>query len=182
MPWDNSKLYKNWLAQSFYYTTHSTRMLAFAAGWSPAEEQNYYRRSLSHIREEQSHDLLAVKDLEHLGEKRENFMELESCRALWEPQFYKIQRNPKHLLGYILALEHLAVLTFPGMYELVLKKYGPEAIRFVKVHAEDDPDHVKEAVNQIESCTQGERVEIMKNFDQTCVLYKHLLNDIASLS
>jgi len=182
MPWTNKEFYKNWLAQSFYYTTHSTRMLAFAAGWSPTDEQNYYRRSLTHIREEQSHDLLAVRDLEKLGSKREKYEELEICRSLWEPQFYKMQRNPKILLGYILALENLAVLTFPKLNQTLLETYGKDATHFVRVHAEDDPDHVEEAIHQIEACTEEEQQEIRKNFDQTCVAYRLLLNDIKNLS
>ena len=182
MPWTNKEFYKNWLAQSFYYTTHSTRMLAFAAGWSPAGEQNYYRRSLAHIREEQSHDLIAVRDLEKLGSQREKYAELEICRSLWEPQFYKMQRNPKILLGYILALENLAVMTFPKLNQVLQETYGKEACHFVRVHAEDDPDHVEEAVRQIEACTADEQEEILKNFNQTCVAYRLLLEEIKALS
>jgi uncharacterized ferritin-like protein (DUF455 family) len=182
MPWTNKEFYKNWLAQSFYYTTHSTRMLAFAAGWSPTTEQNYYRRSLAHIREEQSHDLLAVRDLEKLGSKRENYEELEVCRALWEPQFYKMQRSTKALLGYILALEYLAVQTFPTLNQVLTETYGKEATHFVRVHAEDDPDHVEEAFHQIAACSKEEQLEILKNFNQTCVMYTALLNDIKALS
>jgi len=182
MPWTNKEFYKNWLAQSFYYTTHSTRMLAFAAGWSSPDEQNYYRRSLAHIREEQSHDLLAVRDLEKLGSAREKYAELEICRSLWEPQFYKMQRSPKSLLGYILALENLAVLTFPKLNQTLIETFGKESTHFVRVHAEDDPDHVEEALQQIAACTPEEQQEIQKNFDQTCVAYRLLLNDIQALS
>lgn len=182
MPWTDLIFYKTWLAQSFYYTTHSTRMLAFAAGWSSTEDQKYYKRSVSHIREEQSHDLLAVRDLEKLGDQRENFAEFEVCRALWEPQFYKIQRNPKLLLGYILALEELAVFSFPELYKKLTPLFGTDATHFIRVHAEDDPEHVEEALKQIQSCSPVEVAEIMKNYDQTCVLYERLLFEVRKSS
>ncbi len=182
MPWTNSEFYKNWLAQSYYYTNHSTRMLAFAAGWAPSDEQNYYRRCLAHIREEQSHDLLAVRDLEKLGAQRTDYQEMGSTRAMWEPQFYKTQRQPKALLGYILALEMLAVATFPQLHLVLLEKYGKDATHFVRVHAEDDPDHVEEAIKQIEACSAAERVEIQKNFAQTCTMYRMFLQEIQESS
>jgi hypothetical protein len=180
MPWTNLEFYKRWLAQSFYYTTHSTRMLAYAAGCTSPQDQGYYRRSLSHIREEQSHDLLAVRDLERLGSQRENYAELGTCRALWEPQFFKTQRQPKVLLGYILALEQLAVVTFPALNQLLVETYGKEATHFVRVHAEDDPDHVEEALHQIQECTPLERIEIQKNFEQTCSVYRVMMEEIKS--
>ncbi len=182
MPWTNSEFYKRWLAQSFYYTTHSTRMLAYAAGCSSVHEQAYYRRSLAHIREEQSHDLLAVRDLEKLGSQREKYSELGTTRALWEPQFFKTSRQPKALLGYILALEQLAVLTFPALNSLLVETYGKEATHFVRVHAEDDPDHVEEAIRQIQECTPLERIEILKNYEQTCSVYRLLLEEIKASS
>ena len=181
MPWSESRFYKNWLAQSFYYTRHSTRMLAFAAGWTTAEDQPYYRRSVKHIQEEQNHEILAVRDLESLGSQRQDFRELGVTRALWEAQFTKIQRCPSALLGYILALEELAVKTFPKLCVEITKHYGPHSVKFVKVHAEDDPEHVSEAMKQIEMRSDLERAEIVANYDQTCDLYRLLLQEIQSI-
>lgn len=182
MNWENPALYKNWLAQTYYYTRHSTRMLAYAAGWSGPEKQHYYRRSVQHIQEEQGHDLIALNDLKLIGGDIREFPELSITRAFWEPQFYKVQKNPTSLLGYILALEVLSLQMCPAMHEMLLKTYPAEACRFVKIHGEDDPEHVQHALDQIEKCTLEEREDIFANFHQTRDIYTALLQNIEKLS
>lgn len=157
-------------------------MLAFAAGWSsPVNDKSYYRRSLTHITEEQGHDLIALNDLKTLGFSIEQFPELGVTRALWEPQFYKIQKDPASLLGYILGLEILAVRTFKECHAELAKTYSENAVRFVKVHADDDPDHVESALAQIEKCTPHEKKNIEANFDQTIEMYGLMLQQIAKV-
>lgn len=176
--WADKELYSDWLAQSYYYTSYSTRMLAFAASWTDTAEQGYYRRSLQHIREEQGHDLIAKNDLEKLGGSLSNLHERGVTRSLWEPQFYKMQKSPAALLGYILALEELAVKTFGVLHTKLSEVYPKEACRFVQVHADDDPDHVEEALKQIEACTPEQREAIYANYVQTCDLYRLMLEEI----
>lgn len=177
MPWHDLEFYQNWLMQSYYYTSHSTRMLAFAAGWTATEETSYYRRSLGHIREEQGHDLMALKDAANLGCNTQAVSELGSTRALWEPQFYKIQRTPLSLLGYILCLEMLAVDQFPSLLSTLKVNFPNNKHDFVRVHAEDDPEHVEEALKQISACNEQEKLTIFKNFEQTADLYRLMLAD-----
>ncbi len=181
MPWHKIGFYQNWLMQSYFYTSHSTRMLALAAGWTETDETSYYRRSLSHIREEQGHDMMALKDAANLGCETTKVLELGSTRALWEPQFYKIQRNPLSLLGYILCLEMLAVKHFPELLKRLRENFPESRHDFVRVHAEDDPEHVEEALKQIDACTQEERLIILKNFEQTADLYRFMLNETEAL-
>lgn len=182
MNWENPNIYKSWLAQSYYYTRHSTRMLAFAAGWTTPEKQSFYRRSLQHIQEEQGHDLIAINDLKALKASIEEHAEFSVTRALWEPQFYKMQKNPATLLGYILSLEVLAMMMCGPLYEQLQKYYPAEACRFVKVHAEDDPEHVEHALSQIEKCTLEEREEILTNFHQTRDIYHLMLQNIQRMA
>lgn len=177
-PWEEESFYKDWLAQSYHYTQHSTRMLAFTAGWSRYEDGAYYRRSLKHIREEQGHEQIAVADLKALGEEVTSFPESGVTRALWETQFYKIQRNPFALLGYILALEAIAVFKFKDLSARLEAKYGDKANRFVHIHAEDDPHHVTEAIEQIEKCSPEAKELIQLNFDQTVEMYTLMVKDI----
>ncbi len=153
-------------------------MLAFAAGWTQNMDQSYYRRSLKHISEEQGHDLIAINDLKGLGYNIESFQELGSTRALWECQFYKIQKDPTFLLGYILALETFAVKTFKEFNQELLKTYSDKSTHFVKVHADDDPDHVEEALIQINKCTPEQQEQIMFNFEQTITMYNFMLQEI----
>jgi pyrroloquinoline quinone (PQQ) biosynthesis protein C len=180
--WANKKVYSQWLAQSYYYTSYSTRMLAFAAGWTNSSEQSFYRRSLVHISEEQGHDLVALNDLKQLGETIEKYPEFGSTRSMWESQFYKIQKDPSCLLGYILALEAFAVRSLKEFNSELLKNYPETATRFVKVHADDDPDHVEQAIEQIEKCTPDQKKNIMFNFEQTIAMYEFMLLDMKKKS
>ena len=180
MDWSNKAIYSQWLAQSYYYTRYSTRMLAFAAGWTENMDQSYYRRSLKHIAEEQGHDLIAINDLKGLDCSIESFKELGTTRALWECQFYKIQKDPTFLLGYILALETLAVKTFKEFNHELLKTYSEKSTHFVKVHADDDPDHVEEALIQINKCNTEQQQQILFNFEQTITMYNCMLQEIKS--
>ncbi|MFZ3231022.1 MAG: iron-containing redox enzyme family protein [Pseudobdellovibrio sp.] len=179
-PWSNKEYYSNWLAQSHYYTSYSTRMLATAAGWSsPAEDKSYYRRSLKHISEEQGHDLIAINDLKALGiNDLSTLPQLATTRALWEPQFYKILKEPTALLGYILALEILAVRAFKEFHHEIAKTYPANSLNFIKVHADDDPDHVESALEQIQNCQASEKINIEINFDQTLHMYSLMLDQI----
>lgn len=182
MPWEKPEFYKNWLVQSYYYTSHSTRMLAFAAGWTEYSQSSYYRRSLQHIREEQGHELLALRDAEKMGADKEQMRELGVTRALWEAQFYKLQRNPESLLGYILCLEQLAVATFKSLHTRLLEQHPEGSHDFVRVHAEEDPGHVDEAVVQICRCSSEAQNMIHENFEQTADMYRLMLESVLEMS
>lgn len=178
--WSNKKAYAKWLAQSYYYTSYSTRMLAFAAGWSDKSEKSFYKRSIKHISEEQGHDIVALNDLKNLGENIDSYSELGVTRAMWESQFYKIQKDPAFLLGYILGLEAFAVRTLREFYSVLHKHYPENSLLFVKVHADDDPDHVEEALKQIEACTADQQKEIFISYQHTIELYNSMVQQIFS--
>ena len=179
-PWESKEFYRLFVSQIYHFVRYSTRMLAAAA--ASTENAAYYKRLIEHLREESGHEKLALADLKRAGGEIEAYPELGMTRALWEPQFYKVQKNPGALLGYILALEMIAVNGYPPLMEKLTKLYGREAVNFIRVHAEEDPDHVDKAIAQIESLPDAERMEVKKNFEQTCAVLLHLVADIVSES
>lgn len=178
-PWENIEFYKEYLAQSYYYTFYSVKMLAHAASLTTVEQNGYYKRSIEHIKEEHGHDSLALTDFKRLGGKIEDHPELGVTRALYEPQFYKIQRQPTALLGYILALEYMCVRHYKDLWKRLDQCYGAKCTNFVRVHAEDDPDHVDKAILQIESLPPHEISAVIKNYDQTCRMFANFLKECA---
>jgi hypothetical protein len=178
-PWEDKEFYCEYLAQSYHYVLYSTRMLAMAAALSTPAQQSYYRRCVKHISEEAAHEVLAIRDLAKLGKEMSDYPESGVTRALWEPQFYKIQRQPTALLGYILGLEYLTVRCFKELHARLVKTYGPGAVTFVRVHADEDPDHVEKAVAQIDPLSTDEQVEIWKNYEQTCRMFDCFLKEAA---
>lgn len=174
---NNKYAYANFLAQTYYYVSHSTRLLAFAAGMYKGDEEKLFRRYIKHISEEASHEILALKDLEELGFTIEQFHELPETKNLWEAQYYKVlHTDPTSFMGYILALEAFACNYFPGFLVKLQEAYGSKAVRFVKVHAEEDPDHVTKAYEFIESLSDNRKDEIAKNVLQTAKSYSYMLN------
>lgn len=177
--WEDPNFYKEYLAQTFHYVSHSTRLLALAAAYSTEAQSGYYRRSLQHIREEAGHEKLALADLQELGGRIEDHPELGMTRALWEPQYYKTQGQATALLGYILGLEQLAISVLPELHLRLQKKYKDQSLNFIRVHAEEDPDHVEKCLEQIEALAANERVVVWKNVEQTLSVYLGMIEQCA---
>ncbi len=172
---ENPEVYADFLAQTYYYVSHSTRLLAVGAGLMKQSEGQYFRRFIKHITEESNHEILAKHDLEELGYNLEDFPERPETKALWEAQYYKImQQDPMYFMGYILALEQFACVYFPDFLQRIEAAYKGKAIRFVKLHAEEDPDHVEKAIKFIESLSQERVLKVAENIEQTAMSYSQM--------
>ncbi len=175
-PWDNKLAYAQFLAQTYYYICHSTRLLAASAARFSQEDQSLHKRFLKHTDEENSHELLALRDLQKLGYKIEDFPELAQTKTLYEIQYYKIEHHdPAALMGYILALETMAGQDFKWLKDKVTGLYGKECAKFVQVHADEDPDHIEKAVLVIKGLTPPRLPGIDINIEQTAICYTDML-------
>lgn len=175
-PWENKYIYGSFLAQTYYYVSHSCRLLAFAAALSKLSENNYFNRSIKHISEESNHEVLAEKDLQRLGFNLSDFLETGTTRALYESQYYKIQnQDPTALLGYILALEGIAVHSVPPVFSRLSQAFDKKSLNFLRVHSEEDPEHLHKAFEQIEKLNSEQKTYVEMNFLQTCDMYTHFL-------
>jgi pyrroloquinoline quinone (PQQ) biosynthesis protein C len=179
-PWRDAECYRGFIAQLFHFTRYSTRMLAAAAANTDSRE--FYKRLVSHIREEEGHEKLALADLKAMGGDIADYPELGITRALWEPQFFKIQRQPKSLLGYILSLELFPVRCYPEVLPVIRQVYGEKCVNFIRVHCEEDPTHVQDAIRQIELASEMEQNEIVKNFIQTTDVVVYLLDEVTKVA
>ncbi len=175
-PWDNKHAYAQFLAQTYYYICHSTRLLAASAARFSQEDQGLHKRFLKHTDEENSHELLALRDLQKLGFKIEDFPELAQTKTLYEIQYFKIEhQDPAALMGYILALETMAGEDFKWLKDKVTGLYGKETAKFVQVHADEDPDHIEKAVQVIKSLKTIRLPGIDINIEQTAICYTDML-------
>lgn len=175
-PWESKLAYAQYLAQTYYYVCHSTRLLAAAAARFSQIDQSMHRRFLKHTSEENSHELLALRDLQALGFRIEEFPELAQTRTFYEVQYYKIEhQDPAALLGYILALETLAGEELKNTKEKLVRLYGSEAVRFIQVHADEDPDHIEKALRLIESLPSYRLDLIDRSLEQAALSFVDLL-------
>lgn len=177
-PWDSKLAYAEFLAQTYYYIRHSTRLLAASAARFSQEDQAMHKRFMKHSDEENSHELLAVRDLQKLGYKIADFPELPQTRSFYEVQYYKIEHcDPAALLGYILALEVTATHLAPIQKKLT-GLYGKECVKLIQVHSDEDPDHVEKALKSISALGKQRVNDIQINIEQSAILYASMLDAV----
>jgi thiaminase len=178
-PWSDKACYGDYLAQTYYYVNHSERLLALAAALMCEEDRKMQRRFFSHLSEENSHDLMVKKDLENLGYSLEDFPERPETKIFWETQYYKIEhQDPSALMGYILLLEDVASSICTWIHHEVEKYHGKKCSTFLRVHGEEDPDHVDEALKVIEALGINRKERIYANLKQSQIAYKNMISAI----
>lgn len=168
VPWENKENYALYLSQTYHYVKHSTRLLAAAACRFKTEDEETHRRFLVHAREENAHDVLAVRDLEALGFKLNQFPEIPEARFLYQPQYYLVEHvDPICLMGYIFALEGVSATCGEVVYDRLLKAHGKEATKFLKLHATEDHDHIEKAFNTIKGLSKEKQTLVEYSFEQS---------------
>ncbi|HKU38511.1 MAG TPA: iron-containing redox enzyme family protein [Polyangiales bacterium] len=180
-PWQEREAYADWLAQTYFYVRHSTRLLAASAARFALDERGngFHYRFGAHLSEEKKHELLALHDMKVLGCSLADFPERHATRMFYEPQYFKIEhQEPLALFGYILPLEGISVSKGPWILERVRGAYGDRPTAFLKVHVNDDEDHLAKAFAVLETISDEQRALVEQNLHQTTAAYCGLLADI----
>lgn len=172
----DQRCYANWLAQTYYFVCHSTPLLGYAL--PHLHNEGLRRHFEKHLGEEAKHDLLLVKDLERMGLKPTDFEELSSTKAFYHSQYYRISfEGGTSLLGYILFLEGLAAF-WANEIPVQYKDQYKNSLLFLKVHGEEDPHHVSEAISAIENLSAREQEHILENLEYSYEIYQQMLHDV----
>lgn len=175
-PWENKQAYAAWLAQSYYFVRHSTRLLALSAGKLDLSQEFLHQRMTAHFTEENGHEKLALLDLKSLGFDISNFSEFTSTKLFYQSQYYwLLQRSAASIMGYIIFLEGFAAAEGPNILKTVLRHHGQNTVRFLKVHAEEDQNHIKTAFDAIRTLDNSEIDEIIENMRTSAELYTVIL-------
>lgn len=175
-PWHDKGFYAEWLAQTGHFVKHSTRLLTLAAAHCNEEQTAYHNRFIPHAAEEKGHDKLTIMDLKNMNLDFKNFPEAAATQSLYQPQYYWIQfKSPLAFFGYILCLEVIAKNAGPFICERTTKEHGPKASHFIRVHAEEDEEHVEEAMKMVAGITGPDETYIMQSLIQGCDNYVKML-------
>lgn len=179
-PWENKYAYMNWLAQSYYFVSHSTRLLALSAANSQLGDNTLHRRMLQHITEEIGHEMIAVNDIKQLGGNIVNFPELTETKAFYQSQYFYVQnKSAASFIGYVLFLEGLASTKGFDIYRRISAKFGEKACNFVRVHAEEDQGHIESAFKLVEALPESTYNDINLNLNQSTYIYQKMMEEIA---
>lgn len=174
---ENKELYTEWLAQTYYFVVHSVPLLVEAA--KTGSTADFRDRCQEHIKEEGGHDKVALNDLKQIGENISSFPEWEWTKNFYGRQYDLVEKRGELLLGYILALEGLAILSVPAALPII-EAYGLKATKFVKIHVEEDQEHLPHAIEQ--TLAQDCKEEILANFQQTLDEYCCFLDTLEQKS
>ena len=175
-PWENKEAYGEYLAQTYFYVRHSTRFLCLSAGLTKQEDNSLHQRYLHHIQEENAHELMIIKDLKCIGKSIDEYQENPETKSFWEPQYYKIEHlGPAAHLGYIVMLEDVAARICPWINEKLEKCYGKKAATFIRVHGEEDEDHVEEAYKAIAALNEKDQALVYENAAQSALTYINMI-------
>ena len=82
-PWHHKNYYSEWLAQTYFYVSHTTRMLALATSKFSINEKSFHMKFIELINEEKGHEKLAEFDLKQLGFATSSFAELPETSAIY---------------------------------------------------------------------------------------------------
>lgn len=171
-------VYANWLAQTYFFVSHSVRLSALGAA-SLDVDHPLAKRMVAHTREENGHHLLAKHDIEALGKRLDDFPVFGVTSAFYQAQYYKVLfEHPSHLLGQILMLEAVSVELGPWLLDIVRNRFGRKASSFVEVHAHEDQDHVRKALEAVNTLPPENRRGVETNFRQACEMYFLILRSI----
>lgn len=171
--------YSRWLAQTYYYVAHSTRLLALASSRFPHDSDALHYRFAEHIREEKGHDNLALRDLKAIGGRIEDYPEYPETQAFYQTQYYWIEhQDPIALFGYILALETFSTGAGTRLYDQAKAAHGHDATIFLKVHTQEDIEHVEKAIRSLEGITPRQLAMVISNLKLSCHHYRTIYERI----
>lgn len=184
-PWESKEHYAYWLAQTYYFTRHSTRLLTLAAANTPVEDEVTHARFLEHIKEETGHENLAIQDLKAMGHDISEFEELMETKIFYNQQYFMTEKyGSVAQLGWIMYLEGIASVFGPAAMQKC-SEHHPSTKRFLKVHAEEDQKHIESAFELVESIGADKNEFFMYNFIQSskqyCSIFEKIKNHYSEL-
>ncbi|MFN7727816.1 MAG: iron-containing redox enzyme family protein [Bdellovibrio sp.] len=180
-PWQSREHYAWFLAQTYYYVRHSTRLLALASSRFDFGQNEQHYGFAAHIADETRHEVLAINDLKNLGFSIENYPELPETRSWYHSQYFYVQNvDPAGLLGAVLALEGLSVFKGPWLHEKVTQSHGKQVASFLKVHATEDLHHIEGACTGFDILKPEQKPIALQSMEQSVWEYQAMLEGICS--
>ncbi len=179
IPWEKREVYAQWLAQTYFYTRHATRIISWAAAKTPHTHEWVHLKLIKLIEEEKNHEELAHHDLRNLNFSLDEFSEFSSTTAYYSTLYHLIEhQNPLCIFGYFSILEGLALTAGVKLYQYVEKQYGKNTTSFLKVHCVADVKHFEEDISILAKFNEKELDVIERSVDLSISLYKTMIKEL----
>ncbi|MCB9072906.1 MAG: iron-containing redox enzyme family protein [Bdellovibrionaceae bacterium] len=178
-PWEDQDAYVDFISNMYYFLSQACRLLASAASRCDLNLDLFHHRFIAHANEEKNHEKLVLHDLKALK------TELKPCMfsmpPLWQIQFYLIEnKNPLSLFGCILYLENLSLAEHigPSIYKKCLQKYGKTATSYLRVHVEEDHDHIDKLYDVLQKLPEDSQDAVLYSLHITSSLYRNFISEL----
>jgi len=176
--WQSKEAYALYLAQTYRYICHSTKLLAYAAEVANSDELKSCLEH--HVSEEKGHEHWVSGDLKRLGFDLKDFPENPETKVLYDQIYEGIKREgPAAIVGYALALEGMSARVCPKLAPELTKMYGSKCSTFIKNHAEIDPGHAAESFEILKYFSDLEKRSIAKYIELSADAYLKFLDVIS---
>ena len=173
-PWDQKEFYGWWLSQTYYFVSHTSRFLSLAAGFSKLDEPELHSFFIKHIPEETGHEKICLVDLKNLNLQVSPEAEVTKSFHLFQRNKILTESVANHL-GYMLFLENLSITLGAKLLKDLQQNFPNQGLKFLKLHTEEDIDHVKKAVEFAESLSPENKRIVQQAVDETCERYNKII-------
>lgn len=180
---EKKEVYAQWLAQSYFFVRHSTRLLNLSSGLTPFDLNFYHLRANEHAHEEKNHEKMLIMDLKELGYEIDSFKESSIIKAFYQSQYYSIEHiHPLSFIGYVYLLESLPLDLGKKLLKKIEGRYGKKATTFLRVHTQEDEKHIQSLLKLIESLPMELNNKIEENLILSGTLYNTFFQELSELS
>jgi len=181
LPWNDKNFYSEWLAQTYFMVAQTPRLICLAAARFGIEEDSLHRSMVNHFSDEDKHEYVILDDLKNLGFSIEDFSENPETQLIHQKLFYSIDRiDPVAIFGRILFLEMLAASIDEKFLSKIEPFYRAEQYNFLRIHLEEDIEHVKKAMSSISGLSEHKQLIIGDEFYMTGYLYQEFMKGLLS--
>ncbi len=181
------KLYTEYLKYAYHYVINTSSFTPLAARRMDPKHLRVRKWLLEHSSDEMGHELMALKDLERLGEDKQQILSSSvpvGVKAWTSFFYYKVtQENPFTAFGVLYFLEGMAQKLAPSLLQNIIKDLPGEkkkAITFFKEHGELDADHMQEQRDLLLSLklTDQEEVSIIETVREAVEIKIFMIDQI----
>lgn len=178
-PWEDKWSYGAWLTQTYFFVENSTQLIAHTGHLFGSGREAFRERFLEHANEEKGHEKLLTRDLKAIGYSLGDFEVYPETKAFYQMQYYWVERvNPMALFGYILTLEGIANHYGKPATARAASVFGAKGSNFLRVHSEEDEDHIAKALEAISQISPEEETAVLENLNLSSYFYQQMLEQI----
>jgi pyrroloquinoline quinone (PQQ) biosynthesis protein C len=177
-PWEDPAAYADWIAQTYYYVRYVPTAMTRAAERCGAGGV-LHEVLVTGAREEQGHDRLLLRDIQHLGRELSDFPESPEVTAYYRALFTAIENEgPAALFGFSLPLEGLAAQKMSDHLRRVRELYSDEGTHFLRVHCELDVEHYEDGLRMLSTLSAPELDLVRRSLRASTDLYLRMLGQL----